>query len=158
MNHCIYQRCLAGAALFTILLAGCGKQEAKELPAAKNVIGDLQQQVTFTDEIIEKNMEETNLFFEMDDTLVKDSASLVGSGATAESLSVWKAQDEASAETIAQVLETFNSNWIEGYSDYKPEEVPKLETAVFRREGDCVIYAVTADNEAAADAIDALFK
>ncbi len=158
MKNYMHQRCLAGAALFTLLLTGCGKQEAKELPPAQDVIASLQQQVTFTDEIIEKDMEETNLFFEMDSTLVKDSASLVGSGATAETLSVWKAQDAASAKTIAETLETFNSNWIEGYSDYKPEEVPKLESAVFRQEGDCVIYAVTADNEAAEDAIDALFK
>ncbi len=158
MKYSMYQRCLAGAALFTVVLTSCGKNETKELPAANEVVATLQGQVTFTDEIIAKDMDETNTFYDIDSTLVKDSAALVGSGATAEMLSVWKAQDEAGAETIAEALEQFNAGWKEAYADYKPEEVPKLETAVLRQDGNCVIYAVTADNEAAADAIDALFE
>lgn len=158
MKYSMYQRCLAGAALFTVLLTGCGKKETKELPDANEVVATLQGQVTFTDEIITKDMDETNIFYNIDSMLVKDSAALVGSGATAEMLSVWKAQDEVDAEAIVKALEEFNAGWKEGYADYKPEEVPKLETAVLRQEGNCVIYAVTADNEAAADAVDALFK
>lgn len=154
MKYTIWKRCLCGAAVLTLLLTACGSK--KELPSVSEMMDTLQEQVTFSDEIIEKNKDETILFYNIDSELVSDAAALVGSGATAEMLSVWQAQDESGAQKIAQTLQEFNTDWKEGYSDYKPEEVPKLETAVVRQMGTCVIYAVTAENDAAADAVDAL--
>lgn len=154
MKHSTWKRCLCGAAVFTLLLTACGAK--KELPSVGEMTDTLQEQVTFTDEIIRKNKDETITFYNIDSELVADAAALVGSGATAEMLSVWQAQDEQGAEKIAETLKGFNADWKEGYADYKPAEVPKLETAIVRQEGTCVIYAVTAENDAAADAIDVL--
>ncbi len=154
MKHNTWKHCLCGTAVFTLLLTGCGAK--KELPSVEDMTDTLQEQVTFTDEMIRKEKDETILFYNIDNELVADAAALVGSGATAEMLAVWQAQDEQSAETIAQTMQDFNDNWKEGYSDYKPEEVFKLETAIVRQQGTCVIYAVTAENDAAADAINAL--
>ena len=154
MKYNTWMRCLCGAAVFTLLLTACGAK--KELPPVGEMVDTLQEQVTFTDEIISKEKEETIRFYNMDSELVTDAAALVGSGATAEMLSVWQAQDEKGAAQIAQTLQDFNADWKEGYADYKPEEVPKLETAIVRQQGTYVIYAVTAQNDAAADAVDAL--
>lgn len=155
MKHTmIWKCCLCGAVALTLLLTACG--EKKELPSAGEMLDTLQEQVTFTDEMIEKNKDETLLFYNIDGALVSDATALVGSGATAEMLSVWQAPDAQSAQKITEFLQDFNANWQEGYSDYKPEEVPKLETAVVRQQGTVVVYAVTAENDGAADAVDAL--
>lgn len=154
MKQSTWKRCLCGAAAFSLLLTACGAK--KELPSVGELTDTLQEQVTFTDEIIRKDKDEAVRFYDIDSELVADAAALVGSGATAEMLSVWQAQDEQSAEQLVERLKSFNADWKEGYADYKPEEVPKLETAIVRQQGTCVIYAVTAENDAAADAIDAL--
>ena len=39
------------------------------------------------------------------------------------------------------------------YSDYAPQEVPKLESAVIKTVGDTIIVAVTADNALASQII-----
>lgn len=147
---------VCGAALAVSLLTGCGGGQDAGAPAPAEALDTLSSQLQFTDEMTEKDLAGACTFYGVDETLVTDAAALVGSGATAESLSVWQTADQAAAQDVADALETFRADWAEGYADYKPEEVPKLDSAVLAQQGTTVVFCVTADNEGAWDAVQAL--
>ena len=144
---------LAGALLCTVL-TGCGS--SAEAPAPADAIKSLQSELTFTDQMTDLDSEGACRFYDLDATLVADSAAYVGSGATAESLAAFTAKDSDSADQLVEALGAFVDGWIEGYSSYKPEEVPKLESAVIDRQGETVVFCVTDDNAAAKDAVQAV--
>ena len=56
--------------------------------------------------------------------------------------------DSSSAEDAQGALETYLQSQIENNQDYRPAEIPKLEDAVLRQEGNTVLLAVSADTPA----------
>ncbi len=137
-----------------VLMTGCGRQTADLTP--QQAVETLAEQLTFTDQMNGLDHAGTCRFYDIDPSLTEDSAAYVGSGATAESAAVFQAVDAAAAEQIAAALESFTENWADGYADYKPEEVPKLTSAVLEREGVFVVFCVTADHVGAKTAVQAL--
>ena len=73
-------------------------------------------------------------------------------------MAVFEAVDADAAGSIAGALQSFTDGWIDGYSDYKPEEVPKLESAVLEQNGVYVVFCVSADNTAAKTAVQDLLN
>ena len=71
---------------------------------------------------------------------------------------MFEAVDADAAGSIADALQTFTDGWIAGYSDYKPEEVPKLESAVLEQNGVYVVFCVSADNTTAKTAVQDLLN
>ena len=102
--------------------------------------------------------ESTCRFYDVDTGLVNDSSAYVGSGATAERMAVFEAVDADAAGSIADAQQTFTDGWIAGYSDYKPDEVPKLESAVLEQNGVYVVFCVSADNTTAKTAVQDLLN
>ena len=145
----------AGAAALCVVAAGCSKQLILE-PA--DALAQLKDEITFTDQMTDMDSESTCRFYDVDTGLVNDSSAYVGSGATAESMAVFEAVDADAAGSIADALRTFTDGWIDGYSDYKPEEVPKLESAVLEQNGVYVVFCVSADNTAAKTAVQDLLN
>lgn len=139
-------------ALLCAALTGCGASA----PAPADAVKTLEGELTFTDQMSELDNESACRFYDLDEELVTDGAAYVGSGATAESLAAFTAKDSDSADAIVEALGTFVDGWVEGYSSYKPEEVPKLESAVIDRQGETIVFCVTADNDAAKDAVQAV--
>ena len=151
------KRCAAAlAAALCMAAAGCGKQQAEINPA--DAVQQLKDSVSFTDQMTEMDSAGACRFYDVGTDLVQDGAAYVGSGATAESLAVFEATDTDAAQSIADALQTFTDGWIKGYSDYKPEEVPKLESAVLEQDGVYVVFCVTADNAAAKTAVQDLLN
>lgn len=151
------KRCAAAlAAALCMMAAGCGKQQAEIDPA--DAVQQLRDSMSFTDQMTDMDSAGACRFYDVDTALVQDSAAYVGSGATAESLAVFEATDADAAQSIADALQTFTDSWIEGYSDYKPEEVPKLESAVLEQDGVYVVFCVTSDNAAAKTAVQDLLN
>ena len=144
-----------GAAGLRAAAAGWGKQLTLE-PA--DALAQLKDEITFTDQMTDMDSESTCRFYDVDTGLVNDSSAYVGSGATAESMAVFEAVDADAADSIADALQTFTDGWIDGYSDYKPEEVPKLESAVLEQKGVYVVFCVSADNTAAKTAVQDLLN
>ena len=145
----------AGAAALCVVAAGCSKQLTLE-PA--DALAQLKDEITFTDQMTDMDSESTCRFYDVDTGLVNDSSAYVGSGATAESMAVFEAVDADAAGSIADALQTFTDGWIAGYSDYKPEEVPKLESAVLEQNGVYVVFCVSADNTTAKTAVQDLLN
>lgn len=156
MNKYMKSVAAALAAAICVAAAGCGKQQAALNPA--DAAAQLKDNVSFIDQMTEMDNAGTCRFYDVDTALVQDSAAWVGSGASAESLAVFEATDTETASDIADALQTFTDSWIKGYSDYKPEEVPKLESAVLEQDGVYVVYCVTADNDAAKTAVRELLN
>ena len=155
MRQWMKQCAAALAAALCMTAAGCGKQ-LDMTPA--DAVQQLKENVSFTDQMAEMDSAGACRFYDVDTELVQDSAAYVGSGATAESLAVFEATDADAAQSIADALQTFTDSWIKGYSDYKPEEVPKLESAVLEQNGVYVVFCVTADNAAAKTAVQDLLN
>ena len=145
----------AGAAALCVVAAGCSKQLILE-PA--DALAQLKDEITFTDQMTDMDSENTCRFYDIDTGMVADSVSYVGSGATAESMAVFEAVDADAAGSIAGALQSFTDGWIAGYSDYKPEEVPKLESAVLEQNGVYVVFCVSADNTTAKTAVQDLLN
>lgn len=156
MKRQIKQCTAALAAALCVTAAGCGNQQANIDPA--NAVQQLKESVTFTDQMTDMDNAGACRFYDVNADLVQDGAAYVGSGATAESMAVFEATDADAAENIADALQTFTDSWIKGYSDYKPEEVPKLESAVLEQNGVYVVFCVTADNAAAKTAVQDLLN
>ena len=155
MRQMVKRIAAAGAAALCVVAAGCSKQLTLE-PA--DALAQLKDEITFTDQMTDMDSESTCRFYDVDTGLVNDSSAYVGSGATAESMAVFEAVDADAASSIADALQTFTDGWIAGYSDYKPEEVPKLESAVLEQNGVYVVFCVSADNTTAKTAVQDLLN
>lgn len=145
-----FKMAACGAAA-VLCLTACGAQ-AQIDPA--EAVGQMKEEIAFTDQFETLDKDGACRVYGVDESLVEDSAALAGSGATAESLSVWKANDADSAKQVEEQLGVFVDGYIEGYSDYKPEEVPKLESAILSREGVYVVLCISADNAAAEPVVE----
>lgn len=79
------------------------------------------------------------------------------SAATPEMIIIIKANSEADARTLDDGAV---ADWIkyyrDGYSDYGPEQVPKIDSAVHELHGKYIFVVISADNAAAAGILDEL--
>ncbi len=138
---------IIGLSAALILFSGCSNNKVELDPAS--AVEKMSEEITFTDQFAPLDSENANRVYGVDADLVEDSTAMVGSGATAESIAMFKAVDAKSAQDIEKQLEVFIDGYIEGYSDYKPEEVPKLESAIIERKDVYVVLCISADNDAA---------
>jgi len=80
----------------------------------------------------------------------------MGTGASAEELTILQAEDETRAEEVETAAKEHLDYQKDSYRDYIPAEMEKLDRAVVLRQGKMVIYCVSADKKAA-DQISAAF-
>ena len=135
------------AVLFIFGLSACGSGKTADPAAALQTIRD---SVPFSEELTELDKTAVCKNYDLEETDLAGCAAAIGSGATAENAVVIEGTDRAAARRVEAALRAFLDDWIEGYSDYKPEEVPKLEQAVLKVKGNYVILCVSADSGRAA--------
>ncbi|MBR4434827.1 MAG: DUF4358 domain-containing protein [Clostridia bacterium] len=76
-----------------------------------------------------------------------------------ETVVIIAAKDAASAKAISEgAIKDWLKVNIDGYSDYGPEQVPKLESAINTVKGRYVFYVVSADNGTAKTVVDEIVK
>ena len=155
MRQMVKRVAAAGAAALCVAAAGCSTQLTLE-PA--DALAQLKEEITFADQMTDMDSEGACRFYDVDTGLVNDSSAYVGSGATAESMAVFEAVDADAADSIADALQTFTDGWIDGYSDYKPEEVPKLVSGVLAQKGVYVVFCESAVNTEAKTAVQDLLN
>ena len=80
------------------------------------------------------------------------------SSATPEMIVCVKGANNDSASGIIAAVKKIISNYIENYTEYGPEQVAKLQSAVIKQDGAYVFIAVTNDNAAADSYISGLLK
>lgn len=146
-----------GVSMAFLLLTGCGGSKSLNIDPT-TAVEQMSKEITFTDQFAAINSESANKVYGVDSDLVESCSALAGSGATAESIAMWKAVDEKSAQKIEEQLHIFVEGYIEGYSEYKPEEVPKLKSAIIETKGVYVVLCISADNESAKTVVDDTLK
>ena len=139
-------------------LAACGPKEAPAVPYETAAPAAMQQAGAFSEELEELDAEIAfSLYhlgdFELTPEDLTDCAVLRSSGATCEEAAVLVLADEAKAAKAAEALNAYVKAQIQENTDYRPEEIPKLEKALVDQQGSTVLLVVPNDMELANSAL-----
>ncbi len=135
------------------LMGGCGGSPAKEVDINK-VAEDLKTQITYKDDLAKLTDEMFDSVYKIDRSLIKQAVAFTSSGATAEeivAIELNKSDDVKTAETALKERIKYQKD---GYSDYGPEEVPKLDNAVIKSSGNYIFMSVSDDHAKAAEILN----
>lgn len=125
--------------LLMLTLCSCGAA-----PIAVNVVDAaalLHGELTFDD--IMSSMDTAGIcrIFALDQEDVVSASGFVSTGATAEEIFVFEVV-EGRIDAVRAAIDAHMDYMIDGYSDYGPQEVPKLENAVRETHGNYVFLCV----------------
>ncbi len=129
-----------------MLLFSCQDQSNQQVDvasAAENIVSAL----AWDDELALVDDQVASSVYSIPDGL-EDVALYLSSGATAEEVAVFSFSSEDKAKEMEQNLKSRIDSQIAGFSDYVPDEVPRLESAVIYRSGRYVAFCVSGDENA----------
>lgn len=112
----------------------------------------------FTDLLSPIETETAAMLYGFDASLLAEAQVYCSTGATAEEIALFKANDESGAADIEAACNARVEAQKESYSNYVPEEVPKLEKAIVRRSGVYVVYVTANDSDEAGSILDGYIK
>ncbi|MBO4383849.1 MAG: DUF4358 domain-containing protein [Clostridia bacterium] len=152
------------AALTAYAFAACNNngKPAKEhdvIALAADILSNCSFEDEYLAEIEERAFALTLTRIESDLVAEKDGVKQIAyysSAAYPELIICVEAVDEAAAEQVMEKLEAVIDRLIKDYTEYGPEQVVKLNSAVKRVSGKYAVVAVTNDNAAAAKYIDSV--
>lgn len=146
---------LCGVLLFA--LTACGEEPAKN-PKTADVVGDLRDAIEFP-EMAELTVDDLVYYgYDLTAADVEDmSFILAGSGITSDEVCVIKLTDASKANAVLDMMKTRRDQIKDTAASYTPDEVEKLETAVFGSKGNYVYYACTNDNAKAKEILNNAF-
>ena len=85
---------------------------------------------------------------------LKECAVLRSAGATCEEVAVLVFTSADKAKTAESALKDYIQSQIDSNTDYRPDEIPKLEEALVDRRGESVLLVVASDLDAAKQAVE----
>ena len=146
-------------------LAACGGNGKAKEYNVDEIADSIARNVPFEDQYIAK-LEQRDFalnLYSIEPGLVAEKdgakeAAVYISGSSPEMIVCIKAADEASAQFVLEAVEGLISTYITNYTNYGPEQVEKLETAVKIVKGPYVFVTVSNDNTAAAEHINGLLE
>lgn len=125
--------------LSVLLLASCAPAVIEvDVAAAASM---LRGGVTFVDVMSDMDTAGICRILALTEAEVTQAAGAVSTGATAEELFVIEAKD-GKVEDVQKALDAHMDYMINGYSDYGPQEVPKLQNAVREVQGNYIFLCV----------------
>jgi len=173
--------CLAIIGAMTFTFTGCQKEEkqvmdvninvqdkAEESKAeevaeektidCKSIAQSLLNDVSYTDQLGEVDKDTASMFLNFADVEIEEAYIYESSGATAEEIVVLKCKDSDSAAKAKTAFEQRVEEQTDNFTDYVPEEVPKLKDAVIITSGEYAVLSVSGDSGKAKSIIEAAFK
>ena len=123
---------------------------------AKAIADSLLSEISYTDQLSAVDLDTAKMFLNFADVEINEAYIYESSGATAEEIVVLVCKDSDSAAKAKSAFEQRVSEQKENFTDYVPEEVPKLNDAVIIRE--YAILSVSGDSAKAKDIIEGAFK
>ncbi len=146
------------------LTACSGNKKTKDYNVDE-IADAIARNVSFEDQYIAK-IEQRDFalnLYGIEPALVADKdgakeAAVYISGSSPEMIVCIKAVDEGSASLVLEAVEGLINTYITNYTNYGPEQVTKLETAVKIVKGQYVFVTVSNDNSAASDYINDLLS
>lgn len=146
----------AGMALM-FSLAACGSKGAAQ-GYEPSVLQSLVEAGAFSEELEELDGDMAFALYHLADAgldreQLSDSGVLRSAGATCEEGTVLVFSDEQAAKTAKTALQDYLDSQIDSNRDYRPGEIPKLESALLEQNGSSVLLVVASDLEAAKTAL-----
>lgn len=137
------------------LMTGCSQGGGKTITApTKDVAQKLQDSISFEYPLSQLPDDAANKLYGLDGSIIEEQAVFVGvGGALADEVGVWRVKDEKDAATVEEAAEKRVENQKTSFKDYAPAEMPKLEKAVIKTNGDTIILCVSSDADKAKEVI-----
>ena len=140
------------------------KEEAASEPAKEEVAqidvkalaNSLLNDIAYTDQLSEVDKDTAAMFLNFANVEIEEACIYESSGATAEEIVVLKCKDEASASNAKTAFEQRVEEQTENFTDYVPEEVPKLKDAVISVSGEYAVLSVSGDSSKAKEIISSV--
>ena len=143
--------------MILLVAAGCSTTAAVSLDVDKTA-GRLSTEIVFQDQLTHQDKDASLKLYDLTAEDVEAVSLYVGTGATAEEVSVWQGKNETAAKAIEQAVNTRIENQKESYVDYQPQEMPKLENPVVVVKGNYVALCISGNNEKAKEIINGSFQ
>lgn len=136
------------------------KEESAEATSvdAAALASSLAKDISYTDQIAEVDLDTAKMFLNIADVDIVESYIYESSGATAEEVVVLVCKDSDSAAKAKTAFEQRVEEQTENFTDYVPEEVPKLKDAVIITSKEYAVLSVSGDASKAKDIIEGAFK
>ncbi|MBO5448533.1 MAG: DUF4358 domain-containing protein [Ruminococcus sp.] len=114
----------------------------------------LKSDISYDDELIEFTADKIEKILGIPaDKYTSAKVYVSSSGGTPEEIACFEASDEAAAEEIKTALESRIESQKNTFTDYRPEQAPKLESPVLKVNGSCVYMCISGDNAKAEEII-----
>lgn len=140
------------------IFSGCNEQPVAENVDVKvdsQMMADyLVEKIEFEDFMSTVDFEIFLSLYNLDESIVKDATMYASTGATAEEVAVITAYDEDGLELIQAACEGRIEAQKQGFENYVPEELVKLENPVMKRVGDSIVLVVCNVRDKAEELID----
>lgn len=166
------------ATAMVLTLAGCQKEEKQVIDVSKTVgesseetaaeaektvdaaalASSLLGEISYDDTLTEVTLDTAKMFLNIADVEIEESYIYESSGATAEEIVVLKCKDSDGAANAKKAFEERVSEQTDNFTDYVPEEVPKLKDAVIITSKEYAVLSVSGDSSKAKDIIEGAFK
>lgn len=141
--------------VFTMTACG-GEQKQPEPAYHQSVVAELVEAGAFSEELEELDADTAFMLYKLADYGVEreelgDAWVLRSAGATCEEVALlaMAAEDTELLGHVEQALKDYVQSQIEANVDYRPNEIPKLESAMVKRSGGTVLLVVANDLDAA---------
>ena len=147
---------LFAGSLTACLLAGCAKEVVLDVD---KLAEELRNTVAFTDDITKIDDSGMSMLYkELDTSKVEKSAVYTSSGASTEEIGVFEAKTKDDVQAVKDAVQKRIDAQIEGYSDYGPDQVPRLNDVVLETAGKYVIFVASDHNDQAKTVIEKYTK
>ena len=151
---------IALALAMVLSLAACSKEGNNDAPPLYGTfhVEAMAKAGAFSEELEELDADTAFILYRLADSGlsqedVKECAVLRSAGATCEEGAVLVFTSGDKAETAETALKDYVQSQIDANTDYRPEEIPKLENAYIDRRGESLLLVVASDLDAAKEAL-----
>lgn len=142
--------------ILLLLLPSCAQQE---VTADVDALADgLKSAVTFQDELTEMNDTAFARLYAVDAADVVKKKIYVSTGATAEEIAVFEAKDDKAAARVKEAVLQRIEDQKEGFVDYVPGEMTKLNDPVLVTKGTYIVLCLSNENDKAKTEIERHLK
>jgi len=149
---------LMGTFILTMLfiVTSCGKTQMKN-PDVNDITNKLIDEVDFAT-LTELDDDRLNFFYKIDDDIIDSySAYICGSAGFPDEIAAFKLKDGSDTQQLKEAINNRRETLVANFKDYRPEEMPKIDSSVLFTKGDYVIFVVSNENDKASDIIKDFF-
>lgn len=138
----------------TLVLAGCGGTNFD----ADSAVKQLMSAGIFDETLTEVSSSVTQKRLSLSEEDIESCTSYAGTKAVVDEIVLVKVSSSDAAERVKTALDRHIETQKKSYSSYRPDEVPKLDSAVIVSEGGYVILVVSKDSGKAQSIVKGCLK